>query len=560
MTNSEIDAELSKLESRQVKDLEATKRYEEKNRVYFFKPYFWMNRASDLICVKNIVVIPAPNKIGKTAFNCCLMDSWCRGYEAWNPVAQDYPGAVRDIVNGKECFFKPSSLGKNPPVRIRISGEDWFKHFGQTIIPEMKKWLPMSDYITKPNSNGFPYLWTHKKTGSTIELLTYNQDPKAAESWQGDAWIPDEPPPKTMFEGMSRGMFLHKGKVYMPTTPLSEAWILDELILKSRRDVGVINDLTILANDDLYMRDTMTLAALGLSKKQIPVFFDILLFENKEKRIYSEDQGKRAEKYVEEIADEPLHEKINDLMLLRFVKDTPPELAGVRFGGQFRALSGRILKDFDKQIHMIKPFEVPTDWPVIALIDIAMSKPQAISYHAVNEQNIKYVIKERYEHLSGEAIADAIIKDRARGQWRLRDVYIDPLAKGDSAYMKNQYGTDVEDTYVKIEKRIRAHGMRLHVGSKDKESGVKSVQEALKGVNGMPTLFFFDTCQRHYLEVMRWVYDKNGNFPKGAKDDYDDMMENLYRSFLVGHRYKEKEEFISTARKEFKNNDWMVRL
>lgn len=556
----EIDKEIAELQQALVTDLESNKRDEESRRVYFFKPYAWMYRALDLIKTKNITVIPAPNKIGKTALNCCLMDSWCRGYEAWNEVDPKTKGAVRDVVNGKECFFSPSSLGKDPPVRIRISGEDWFKHFGQTIIPEMKKWLPMNDYTTRPNSNGFPYLWTHKRTGSTIELLTYNQDPKAAESWQGDGWIPDEPPPKSMYEGMSRGMFLHKGKVYMPTTPLSEAWILDELILKNRRDVGIINDLTILANDTLYMKDSATLSALGLNKKQIPVFFDTLLFEDKSKRIYSEDQGRRAERFLEENSDIELHEKINDLLLLRFVKDTPSDLAGVRFGGQFRALSGRILKEFDKDIHFIKPFEVPTDWPVIAMIDVALSKPQAISYIAVNQQDIKYVIKERYEHLSAEAMGDAIIKDVARGQWNLKDVYIDPLARGDAAYARNEYGNEVPNTYNKLEKRLKGHGIRLHLGSKEKESGVKSIQEALKGLNGLPTLYFFDTCARHYLEVMRWVYDKNGNFTKGTKEDYDDMMENLYRSFLVGHRYKEKEEFVSYTPREFKGNDWMMRL
>lgn len=475
-----------------------------------------------------------------TALNICLLDSFCRGYEAWNEVAPDYPKAVKDVVNGKTKYFKPSCLGINPPVRIRVSGEDWFKHFGETIIPEMKKWMPLQDYERKRNSMGFEYKWIHKKTQSTIELITYKQDAEASESWLGDAWIPDEPPPKEMFEGMSRGIFLKKGKVFMPTTPLKEAWILDELVLSGRRDVGVIDDLTILANDDLYRGDTDALKELGLNENQIAEFFDLLLFKNKNKRMFSDDQGRSAERFVEDIAPKSKHDLINKLMLLRFVKDTPPELASTRFGGQFKSLVGRVIKNFDKNKHWVEPFDIPTDWPVIAMIDFHLNKPHAVSYHSVSPQGIYFIIKEIYANMTTEELADAIIRDKSANAWNLREAQIDPLSKGDTNYMNNRFGEILDDSFSIIERRLRAHRIRLSVGSKDKTSGINNINAELKGVNGTPTSFIFNTCERHFLELMRWVYDDHAKPTKGNKDDYDDMMENWYRRTLSGLKYKEK--------------------
>ncbi len=553
-----LQAELRVEQARHLRQLEAIKKHQDSNKVYYFRPYNWMNRAVDLIRKRNITVIPAPNKIGKTALNCCLMDSWCRGYEAWNVVDESYQGAVKDTVWGETKWFKPSSLGVKPPVKIRISGEDWFKHFGETILPEMRKWMPPSDYDTKKNSMGFDYKWTFRKNQSTIELITYKQDVSASESWMGHAWIPDEPPPKEMYVGMSRGIFLNNGKVYIPTTPLKEAWILDELLLSGRRDIGIIDDLTILANDDLYLDDRKLLEDLGLNKGQIQDFFDVLLFKDKKKRIFVDDQGARAERYIEELTQPDDYNKISDLKLLRFVKDAPVEEAATRFGGQFKSLVGRVAKGFDREKNWITPFTIPTDWPVLAMVDFHLNKPHAISYHAINRQGVKFICKEVYENMTTEEVADTIIRDKSRNAWRIERVQIDPLSKGDTGYMRNRFGTDLEDSYSIIERRLSKHGIKLEVGSKDKTSGINNMNSEMKGVNGTPTYFIFDTCPRHYLEFMRWVFDGKGKPMKGNKDDFDDMMENFYRATLAGLKYKEpKKEVHHYAYESQGEHSWM---
>ena len=522
-------AEQEKLRARILKKKEVVNNYRLTNLTYFFKLYSWQKTFLELIRTHNITIAPAPNKIGKTAVGVNTVISWALGYEPWNEVKKSDAGAVR--VGPRH--YKPSSLGIKPPVKIRISGADWKYHLGQTVVPEIKKWAPMGAYETKKNEQGVEYYWTWKN-GSTFEMLTYTQEFDISESWTGHAWWADEPPPKPMFGSMSRGIFLNNGKVFMTMTPLKEAWVLDDLVLSGRKDIAVIDGLTILDNEDLYNDEVSKLAGLGLSDADIAVYFDLLLYEDKEKEVFVLDKGKRAKMFLmEHCADDT---RISELKLLRFVSDIEPQVAPSRLGGKFKSLIGRVLPPFDKNKHIVKPFIVPCDWPVIAMVDFHLNKPQAISFHAVNKQGVKFIIKEIWEHLSPEETADAIIRAKTRNAWRLESAYIDPLSKGDTAYMRNRMGNSLEDSFSIIERRLSEHDITLIVASKDKESGIRNILKELSGHAGIPTYYIFDICERHIFEVMRWVYDDDG---KPEKTGSDHFCENWYRATLADLEYEE---------------------
>lgn len=463
-----------------------------------------------------------------TALVANIAYSWTQGYEPWRPVSPDTPAAVRV----DERWYRVSSLGIAPPVKLRITGEDWKSHLGETVVPAFKEWFPAGSYETKKNNEGIEYLWRFAN-GSSIELMTYKQREELSEAWMGHGWIPDEPPPQWLWGGMSRGIFLTGGKVLIPTTPLKEAWMLDDLILSERKDVGVIDDLLITANESLTAEETERLTGMGVERPAVAVYFDKLIWADKEHGRFVEDKGKSAERYLEALVPADRHEEISQLKLLRFVKDMVPSEAPSRLGGKFKELVGRVLKQFNRDKHWVEPFPIPTDWPGVAMIDFHLNKPHAVSYHFVNPQGVYFIVKEHWEHWTAEETADAIIRDVSTHAWRLTEVYIDPLSKGDTAYMRNRMGDELQDSFSIIANRLDLHGIELLVACKDKDSGIRNIWKHLDGVNGTPTYYVFNTCPRHLFEVQRWVYDDQGLPAK----QHDDFMENWYRATLTGLVY-----------------------
>jgi hypothetical protein len=503
------------------------------NQIFFFKPYPWQKDTLKRLRLKNTTAIISCNKIGKSCLVINVIGSWLLGYEPWQYVNKDEPGAV----NIGRHWYRGSSLGISPPVDIILTGEDWKLHIGRTLVPELKKWLPQGWYRTKKNEQGVEYLWTFRNRKgswhrpSTLTIMSYSQDDDLFESFRAQGVIMDEPPPKSKYKAMSRGLLLDNGKTVLSLTPIKEAWILDDIVLSGRKDIEVIDGLKITDNPDLLASDVSVLAPY-LTNEQIGEFFDLLLYEDAEKQTPVKDQGACAEKFLEELIPDENHDEIYKLKILKFIKDIDPSDVPPRVFGKFHSLVGRVLKSFSTAIHMVKPFKVPTDLPVTVMIDFHLSIPQAISYWAVTKQDVHYCVSETWENLSAEGIADDIIR-KYKGGYNIRRVFIDPLSKGDTAYMRNQLGTSIKDTYSILDEKLSPHGITLSVASKDKNSGIKNIETWLRGPNGLPTCFLFDTCVQHLFEIKRWVF-KDG---KPAKEN-DHFMENWYRYTLTGARYK----------------------
>lgn len=541
--------EIQEIELRERGRSEKRKKYcakierdKEVNPWAYFQPYKWQKKCRDLIAAKTIIVNMFPNKIGKTAFWVCIIISWAMGYEAWNEVDPKYPGAIK--VNDR--YYMPSSLGIKPPVKIRITGEDWTSNLGQVVVPEMLKWAPVGQYTTKKNEAGIESIWNWKN-GSIFQLMTHKQDPKLFESWIGHGWIPDEPPPRYIWEGMSRGLFLNKGKCLMSITPMSEAWILDELILSGRRDVGVMDGMTILANDDLKREEREIIKSICPDQAEFEEFWDtytkLLIFTKKP------DRGKKAEKFLYDNILPKNYDIVSKLKILRFVKDTPIDKFFVRIHGVSKALVGKVYHEYDEDIHICEAFDIPTDWPVAPMVDFHPDKPQAIGFYTRNKQDLKYVIDEHWEHLNAEGIADFIIRKKISNGWNIRDAWIDALSKGDKNYEKNEKG-EVQSSFNIIEKKLKEHKIRLHVGAKKPKDGRRNVREWLKGPNEVPTVQFFDTLNEppeygHRYEISRWVYNDKGE----PVDKDNHFMENFARFTLTGVKYKEPGEGKSYVQK-----------
>lgn len=372
---------------------------------------------------------------------------------------------------GYEPWSGRKSVFGGKPIKARVIGVDWEHHIKEVLVPAFKEWLPRGEYETRKNNVGVDYLWVFKN-GSVMEFLTHIQDTKQHEGWSGDLVVFDEPPPKDKFIANYRGLIDTGGLCFMAFTAVYESWVLDDIVRSQDPTVGCITGVPITANPTL-----------------------------------------------------------DETAIKAFQVGLTPEEKVARIEGGWLQLQGLIFKEFDIERHCIEPFEIPIDYPVVAMIDLHLSEKQAVLFVAVDKNNINFVIDEIFENASPEEIADMIKRRKEERHWRIERAYIDPLSKGDKNYFRNR--ANVRDSFAIIEESLRQKGILLEVSSKDKASGIRNVRNWFKGPNGIPILYIFNTCKRTIWEIQRWGYDENGQ----PRDKDDHMCENLYRFSLTNTRY-----------------------
>ena len=200
------------------------------------------------------------NKLGKTTLGTVIAISLMVGYWLWDP--------------------KKTPIG-NTPVKIRYIGQDWENHIKTVVEACLNMWWPKNRALeTKKNNQGIKALWTDKKTGSTLELMSNKQEPDVFEGWDGHVIICDEPPKREIWISCMRGLAVSNGRALITATLLKEAWVSREVINAFNEDGTP--DLTVYnVHGEIY--DNL---GFGLTKDGIDNFAKRLTPEERQARLH----------------------------------------------------------------------------------------------------------------------------------------------------------------------------------------------------------------------------------------------------------------------------------
>lgn len=458
--------ELKELERQEIALLEQKKKYQQDNAIEFLyvPPRKGHNPAQRRLVsawlnpMLKVFTFTGANRIGKTFIGAQIGEATLFGKYLWDNA---------DLLH---------LFGHSYPRKVRYIGQDWEKHIGTVVIPELRKWWPQNRPLkTKKNSLGYETLWTDLSTGSTLEIMSNNQDSDLHEGWSGDLIIYDEPPKRAVRIANARGLIDRGGRELFCMTLLKEAWV-DQEVVKAKLEDGRPDNTVFNINADITVN-----VGYGITQEHVDQFAKILNPEEKEAR-----------------------------------------LRGVP-----SYMSGLVLKYFNREQHVVDRFSIPSDYMVDIGFDIHPRKEQAVLFVATDPKNERYVCFEIWEHGDGTQVAEHAMRIVSRYNLRVNRIVIDPLAKGDA----NAGIT----TYDKISDVLMRHGYLLEVASKDKESGILEINNHLRGPNNKPSIFIFNDLIRTLAECEGWMYDKETQKPQKVMDD---MMENLYRILLLDTKYE----------------------
>lgn len=212
----------------------------------------------------------------------------------------------------------------------------------------------------------------------------------------------------------------------------------------------------------------------------------------------------------------------------------------------FRKHTGMVYKEFEREVHVIEPFDIPEGWQVYRSIDFGSTNPTACLWTAVDGDDNWFIYQEHYE--TGQTIdyhAGAInSKDRRNvvatygdpsgAQWikefAQRGIYITPANKEVGTNFNSWVRFGIEKVSEKL-KQIPGRIVSRGQAGDDKRNTQSS-----------PSLFVFSTCQNliREFETYRWkeksvTQAQDLNEPDVPEKANDHAMDAL-RYFAVSYR------------------------
>ena len=232
------------------------------------------------------------------------------------------------------------------------------------------------------------------------------------------------------------------------------------------------------------------------------VYNTIYLNENDDKEVWYEQI---------EWADNPFL-SIDEIESM--TKSMSAEEVEARRYGKFIATSGLVYSEFDENVHVIEPFDVPAEWQDNISIDPGLHNPLSAHFYAVDFDGNVYVVAEHFESEKDVAYhANCIKKIADRLNWKRNSAgklsaLIDPAA--------SQRTLSSEKTVVEL---FSENGINVNTKvNKDMFSGITTVKSYLRTADGRVRLYIFKNCTNLIREFKSYWWGDGDNPVK--KDDH----------------------------------------
>lgn len=434
------------------------------------------------------------NRFGKSTMGAAEDVAWALGYRPWYPEGDParYEGIPRRSV------------------KLLVICQDWDKV--NEIFTNMEpganqgkifKLLPKDKIVGTPakSKNGVVCLIKVKSTwGGTSAIYfdtvkSYMANPMGQESSDWDAIHVDEPCPQDMWNANSRGLVDRDGAAWFTCTPLSQMWINDMFVPRSRMR-EVLGDQEI-DNGDYWM-------------------------------------------ITGEMSDNPT---LTPRAIEMFLSQLSPNERQCREKGLPLSLSGLIYKQFDYSSHVYdapplgwkQMWVPPPNYTIRMAVDPHPETPHAVLCAATSPTQEVFFFAEIFEQVMASVLAEKIqdilyAHDSEQEYYELAEAWMDPAGFIESP-------TDGSSMATEFDK----HGIYCNRAVRDLARGIIVAQQGLGRMLTLPSgrktpwLKFGQHLTRTLYEFDHYEWDSKKENKPIDKDDH--MMENFYRLVVHGLHY-----------------------
>ncbi len=192
--------------------------------------------------------------------------------------------------------------------------------------------------------------------------------------------------------------------------------------------------------------------------------------------------------------------------------------------GRFKASEGLVYPEFDENVHVIDPINLPAEWQDIISIDPGLNNPLSAHWYSVDYDGNVYAVAEHYEAGKDVIYHSEKIKEISKALGWRTDSSGRINALIDSAANQKTLASSKSVTELFYDNGIIANPKV----NKDLFSGIQRVKQYLNLKNGKPNLYIFRTCVNLIRELKSYWWG-SGDVPK----KYDDHCLDELRYYLM---------------------------
>lgn len=303
-----------------------------------------------------IILFAAANMVGKTTDEVALLGGCIWGRKELHPFMQQFKIFEK---------FEKIRARERRRLKFRIVTHSAAMEDGGLMMEEISKWWPKGLYRWEKNHKSYNSIckcWDENgRELAVIQVRTQDQ-PKVAHAGDTlDGTVFDEPFGKHLWaENKARIRQRMGGFILIGASPLDDfAWAQD-----------------LLADDE----------SVHFTNAEI---WDNCSNWHPNPAMWS--SGKVGEGKVLTRGHVP--KKVIDHHMASWNKEGP-EIADARARGLFTHMSGSVFKEFDRHVHVIPNFPIPSAWPIYCVIDPHDGKPDFVTWAAQSPQGHLYFIAE----------------------------------------------------------------------------------------------------------------------------------------------------------------------
>ena len=378
------------------------------------------------------------------------------------------------------------------------------------VINELKFWMPKNKYKTSKGGKHYESVWEvdgGKKGKWDFDVMTYNQDPEEFEGVTlGWAWF-DEPPPdkilKATIARMRRG-----GIIFITATPIAGSAHLYDMFATGEIETEIV-----------------------MREGEDPVKVT--------RNVYHVTADVESACKTHGIRGHLDHEHI-----VQMIAEYPEDERQARIYGKFQHLVGLVFKKWNRDIHVIKPFNITErDFVVYEYLDPHPRNPDAVLWVAVDRNRTFYVVDELWYTPDDKRDLASKIKNKM-SQYRIGGRWADPWI-----FNKDQH----HDPHDKnLDEQLQDEGLTYLAAPKQRTAADERIKSALNFISKdghmikPPEVYVFENCERLIWEMEHYRWDEWTGKTGDRKDrkekpvDKDDhMIENLGRALISEHHFYE---------------------